>query len=136
MKTLNDVMNELPAEDRAQVMARFRELKGQEMALQHVRRALHLTQKRMAELLGIGQDSVSRLERRSDLLISTLQSYVEAMGGSLKLVAQFRDGTVVLTGLGEAADEEEPATRKRASAHRPHLAAARTSKRKHLEHRY
>ncbi len=43
----------------------------------------------MAELLGIGQDSVSRLEQRSDLLLSTLRSYVAAMGGRLRLIAEF-----------------------------------------------
>ena len=43
----------------------------------------------MAELLGVKQENVSRLERRTDLLLSTLSSYVEAMGGTLKLVANF-----------------------------------------------
>lgn len=50
------------------------------------RQAHKLTQKRMAQVLGIGQDSVSRLEQRSDLLISTLRGYVEALGGRLSLV--------------------------------------------------
>ena len=54
----------------------------------------------MAEVLGVGQDSVSRLEQRSDLLISTLRNYVEAMGGKLSLVAEFPDkGPVILTGI-------------------------------------
>jgi transcriptional regulator with XRE-family HTH domain len=70
------------------------------MALQHVRKALDLTQEQMAKLLGIGQDSVSRIETRSDMLISTLQSYIEAMGGSLKVIAEFPDGRVSLSGLG------------------------------------
>ena len=54
----------------------------------------------MAEVLGIGQDSVSRLEQRSDLLISTLRGYVEALGGRLSLVAEFPDKEpVILTGI-------------------------------------
>ena len=65
----------------------------------------------MARTLHIGQDSVSRLESRSDLLISTLQSYVEAMGGSLMIQAKFKEGTVTLTGLGIS--EEKPHTVKR-----------------------
>ena len=129
MKTLNDVMNELPAEERAKVMARFRQLAGEEIALQHLRKALNLTQERMAELLGIGQDSISRLERRSDLLISTLQSYVKAMGGSLKLIAQFPDGVVTLSGLGEAVEKPPKQTTPRRSHVRPrrkrHLEIAR-----------
>ena len=59
----------------------------------------------MAEVLGIGQDSVSRLEQRSDLLISTLRGYVEALGGRLSLVAEFPDKDhVVLSGLTSMAD--------------------------------
>ena len=45
----------------------------------------------MAELLGVGQDNISRLEGRADMLLSTLRSYVAAMGGSLDLVARFPD---------------------------------------------
>jgi len=55
------------------------------MSLRELRRAHKLTQERIAETLGIGQDQVSRLEQRSDLLLSTLRSYVEAMGGRLTL---------------------------------------------------
>ena len=58
----------------------------------------------MAEVLGVGQDSVSRLEQRSDLLISTLRNYVEAMGGKLSLVAEFPDKEpVILTGIASLA---------------------------------
>jgi hypothetical protein len=61
---------------------------------------LTLTQKRIAETLGIGQDSVSRLEKRSDLLLSTLRSYIEAMGGRLSLIAEFPDREPIsLSGL-------------------------------------
>jgi DNA-binding XRE family transcriptional regulator len=116
MKNLNDMINELPPEERAKVMTRARELIGEEIALRHLRKARHLTQERMAKLLRIGQDGISRIEHRSDLLISTLQSYVEAMGGSLKLVVQFPDGVATLSGLGEDAPEK---TRKRPVPKRP-----------------
>ena len=51
----------------------------------------------MAASLGVGQDTISRIERRSDMLLSTLRRYVEAMGGRLELVAQFpkRDPVVI-----------------------------------------
>jgi transcriptional regulator with XRE-family HTH domain len=83
---------------------------GEEIALWHLRKARRLTQERMAQLLGIGQDSVSRLESRSDLLLSTLKSYVEAMGGSLKLVVEFPDSVAVLSSLGDAGDGKKPPT--------------------------
>ena len=56
----------------------------------------------MAKVLGISQDGVSRLEKRSDLLLSTLRKSVEAMGGTLSLVAEFPDREpVVLSGIAE-----------------------------------
>ena len=112
MKNINHIIGNLPAERRAGVTARAQQLIGEEMALQHVRKARRLTQKQMAKALNIGQDSISRLESRSDLLISTLQSYIEAMGGSLKLVVEFPDGRAVLSNLGATAEEKpNPASR-------------------------
>jgi transcriptional regulator with XRE-family HTH domain len=75
--------------------------RAEKKSLAELRRAHQLTQKRMAQALGIGQDSVSRLEQRSDLHISTLRGYVEAMGGRLSLVAEFPNRPpIVLTGIG------------------------------------
>ncbi len=69
-------------------------------------------QVRMAKTLGITQDSVSRLENRSDLLLSTLRKAAEAMSGDLSLVAQFPDRpAVLLAGLAES--EPEPKRRPR-----------------------
>src|SRR5690242_11435539 len=126
MKNINQIIRDLPAERRAKVSARSRELIGEEMALQHVRKALHLTQEQMAKLLGIGQDSVSRIESRSDMLISTLRTYIEAMGGSLKVVAEFPDGRVTLSGLGaELTVAKKKAARSHHSRKKPRLAHAR-----------
>ena len=61
------------------------------MTLRDLRKAKDLTQEHMAELLGVGQDNISRLEGRADMLLSTLRGYVAAMGGSLDLVARFPD---------------------------------------------
>ena len=69
----------------------------------------------MAATLGIGQEGVSRLEKRSDLLISTLRSYVEAMGGSLSIVAEFPDRhPILLSGLASM-ETELPQTRRKHS---------------------
>jgi transcriptional regulator with XRE-family HTH domain len=62
---------------------------AEEMSLRDLRTAQKRTQASIADALGIGQDSVSRLEQRSDLLLSTLRGYVEAVGGRLSLIAQF-----------------------------------------------
>lgn len=98
--TLKTMMDRLPAERRKRVNARAEELIAEELTLRDLRKARDLTQERMAEMLDIGQDSISRLEQRSDLLLSTLRSYVSAMGGSLELVARFPDRpAVTLSGL-------------------------------------
>ena len=91
MKTLDQILEALPEERREQIATRSEELILEEHALRRMRKARKLTQERMAELLGVRQDSISRLERRSDLLLSTLRSYVEAMGGSLQLTVKFPD---------------------------------------------
>jgi DNA-binding XRE family transcriptional regulator len=92
----------LPASQRKKVAVRAAELIAEEMTLRELRKALKLTQVRLAKTLKINQDSVSRLEKRSDLLLSTLRKAVEAMGGTLSLVAQFPDRRpVVLSALGE-----------------------------------
>ncbi len=100
MKNLNHVRKQLSTARRKKIAARAAALIAEERTLQELRQAHKLTQKRMAEVLGIGQDSVSRLEQRSDLLISTLRGYVEAMGGRLSLIAEFpNQEPVVLAGL-------------------------------------
>ncbi len=98
--TLKTTMDRLPAERRRRVEARAEALIAEEMTLRDLRKARNLTQDRMAELLDIGQDGVSRLEQRSNLLLSTLRSYVTAMGGRLELIASFPDRPpVVVSGL-------------------------------------
>ena len=65
-----------------------------EMPLQELRQAHQMSQERIAELLNTKQANVSRIERRTDMYISTLRSYIEAMGGELDIVARFPDGEV------------------------------------------
>jgi DNA-binding XRE family transcriptional regulator len=104
--TLRDKIKNLSAHRHKKVEARARELIDQEMSLRKLRKALNMTQERLAEALGIGQEGVSRLEKRSDLLISTLRSYIEAMGGELQLVATFPDRRpITLSGIAGIDDE-------------------------------
>ena len=115
--TLKTMMDRLPAERRERVKARAEELIAEELTLRDLRKARDLTQERMAEMLDIGQDSISRLEQRSDLRLSTLRSYVSAMGGSLELVARFPDRPAVsLTGLTGRSSEDKIPKRKSKSA--------------------
>ena len=102
--SINDKIKNLSAAQRKKVEARAAQLIAEEMTLRELRRARKLTQVRVARTLGVTQDSVSRLEKRSDLLLSTLRKTVEAMGGTLSLVAEFPDRPPVL--LSGIADDE------------------------------
>jgi DNA-binding XRE family transcriptional regulator len=103
--TLQGKMKSLSAGRRKKVQARATQLIAEEMTLQELRRARKITQVRIAKELGISQNGVSRIEKRSDLLLSTLRKTIEAIGGNLSLVAQFPDRkAVVLAGI--AADEK------------------------------
>jgi len=105
---------------RKKVAARAAELIAEEMSLRELRKARKLTQTRVAKALGITQDSVSRLEKRSDLLLSTLRKTIKAMGGDVRIVAQFPDrAPVVLSHLSE----ERP--RRKSSPRRARRSASR-----------
>jgi hypothetical protein len=115
-RNVNDVIKTLSAAQRKRVEARAARLVAEEMTLRQVRQARKLTQQRIAKRLRIGQEGVSRIEKRSDLLISTLRSYVRSMGGQLSLVAEFPDRTpVILSGFAEVTPAQE-ASKKRARA--------------------
>ena len=104
---VNDVIAKLDPERRRRIEERAAELIAEEMTLRELRKARQLTQARVAAELGISQDGVSRLEQRSDLLLSTLRKTVEAMGGSLSLVAKFPDRPPVeLSGIAESAPRD------------------------------
>jgi DNA-binding XRE family transcriptional regulator len=77
----DDIIKKLSPTQRKKVEARAAELIAEEMTLRELRHARKLTQVRVAKKLGVTQDSISRLEKRSDLLLSTLRKTVEAMGG-------------------------------------------------------
>ena len=100
--SIRDKIGKLNTVQRKKVEDRAATLIAEEMSLRDLRKARKLTQARVAKTLGITQDSVSRLEKRSDLLLSTLRKTVKAMGGNLSLVAEFPDRRpVVLSGISE-----------------------------------
>jgi ribosome-binding protein aMBF1 (putative translation factor) len=92
-KKFSDLVAKMSPERRAAADARASELMT-EMALSELRRARGLSQEDLAALLDIKQPSIAKLERRSDMYISTLRTHIEAMGGELELIAHFPDGDV------------------------------------------
>ena len=103
-RTLNQVLATLPVKRRAKIERRASEL----ATLRDLRQAVEQTQEDLAVRLGVGQDTISRIERRSDMLLSTLRRYVEAMGGKLELVAEFSDRPRVVIDKLTPAREKSP----------------------------
>ncbi len=72
-----------------------------EMPLNELRQARGLSQKKLAELLHVQQPAIAKLEKRTDMYLSTLRSHIEAMGGTLEIVAHFPDGEVKISNFVE-----------------------------------
>jgi DNA-binding XRE family transcriptional regulator len=94
-KKYSELRAKMPPEAR-QAADRLRTKLREELPLHELREARRLTQQQLAAALGVSQSSVSQIERSSDLYLSTLAKFVEAMGGRLDLVAVFPEGTVRL----------------------------------------
>ena len=94
-KSFKLLREKMSPERRARNEARVQELLD-EIALQELRQSLNLTQEQVAEALQSNQATVSKLERQSDMYIGSLQKFVVALGGQLKLVASFPDREVVI----------------------------------------
>ena len=113
--SLKEAMGRVSARRRKGIEARAETLIAEEMTLQDLRKALELTQQTLAERLDVKQESISNLEKRSDLLLSTLRGYIEAMGGDLSLLVRFPDRPPVeLKSLRSPAKSARPARTRKA----------------------
>lgn len=72
-----------------------------EMPLNELRQARGLSQKMLAEVLHVQQPSIAKIEKRTDMYLSTLRSHIEAMGGELEIVARFPDGAVKINNFSD-----------------------------------
>ena len=77
-----------------------------DMALHELRGARDLTQGALAEQLNLEQPAVSKLERRTDMYVSTLRRYIEAMGGELEIIAHFPEGNVRINQFAELEQDQ------------------------------
>lgn len=110
MSTHDEHMQKLSPARRAKIEARAKELIAEEMTLREVRKARELSQETLAEVLGWRQGDLSKFERRADAYLSTIRRYVEAMGGTLDLVATFPNTPPVkIVNIGDLSDGEETA---------------------------
>ena len=101
-RTLNEIMDALPRRRRTRIQARYRGLKEEVESLQALRKAAGKAQADIAAALKIKQPSVSKIEKQADMYLSTLRSYVEAIGGELDLIVRLPSRRAVrLRQLGE-----------------------------------
>lgn len=122
-RNVEDIIAGLPKQRRSRVNQKARQMAGEMIAhadsLGAIRKAVSKTQSQIGEELGMPQNAISQLERRSDLLLSTLARYVGALGAELDLVVRMKDGTeIVLAGLGRAVKKpakKSPARKKSTS---------------------
>lgn len=127
-RTLNEVIKGLPLDQQQEIEAQATRLIEEEMTLRDLRKAHELTQERMAETLRISQDGVSRIEKRSDFLLSTLRSYVEAMGGKLRLIVEFPNRKPVTLSGFNSLDTHARRDRKAASSRKNSKQSGRPKK--------
>ena len=99
-RNFRELLDAMPAERRRRVDRRVRDTIAA-MPLDELRRARQMTQARLAESLGVNQGEVSKIEHRTDLYLSTLTEYVEALGGTLEIRAVFSDREVRITQFEE-----------------------------------
>jgi len=113
--TLQKKIDQLSPEHKAEVEARADELILEELSLRALRKGLKRTQVEVAEALGIGQDTVSRLESRCNIMVSTLDRYIKAIGGEVSIVAEFPNRPPVKLAFDEMTkdlrvEEKKPGT--------------------------
>lgn len=106
-RTLNEILADLPKSRQDRIAARYRVLKDEVESLKALRKAAGKAQGDIASALKISQPSVSKIEKQTDMYLSTLRNYVEAVGGDLELVVRFpRQEPLHLSGLGEILEDK------------------------------
>ena len=104
-RPFSELTEHFTPEQRQRIEKKKAEMRA-EMALHEVRNARALTQKTIAEALHVKQPAVAKLERRTDMYVSNLRSYIEAAGGRLKIIAEFPECQVAITNFAQAGAEE------------------------------
>ncbi len=99
------ILADMPPERRARIKARADELRAELATLDEIRKSKGMTQVDLAREMGITQGAVSQAERSSDMLISTLRSHIETLGGTLDLVVRFPDRPPVSLDIGDIIDK-------------------------------
>jgi DNA-binding XRE family transcriptional regulator len=109
-RSFEDIMNSLPPERQQIINQGIEQLVAEEMTLQELRKAHDYSQKVLASTLEVNQATISKMERQADMLVSTLRSFVEAMGGTLEIIATFPNHPPVRLNQFEELEETDNVT--------------------------
>ena len=108
-RPFTELTKDFSPERRARVEAKKAELRAA-MPLHELRRARAMTQKALAETLKVKQPAIARMERRADMYVSNLRGLIEAMGGRLRIIAEFPEGEVAITNFSDMGEGEREGT--------------------------
>ena len=103
VKKFSELRSRMSPQSQARAEAKAQAMLA-EMPLNELRKARGLSQKMLAEVLNVQQPSIAKMEKRTDMYLSTLRSHIEAMGGQLEVVARFPDGAVRISNFSELGD--------------------------------
>ena len=103
-KKFSELRTQMSPESRARVEVKTQAMLA-EMPLNELRQARGLSQKMLAEVLHVQQPSIAKLEKRTDMYLSTLRSHIEAMGGHLEVIARFPDGAVKISNFSDLGEK-------------------------------
>jgi DNA-binding XRE family transcriptional regulator len=107
-RKFSELRAKMSPEDQQRALVKFTDMSG-EMPLHELRRARGLSQQALADVLHVAQPAIAKMEKRTDMYLSTLRSHIEAMGGVLEIVAKFPEGAVRINNF-EALDAAPPAS--------------------------
>jgi len=99
-KKFSELRNRMSPEARGRAKAKAKAMLA-EMPLQELRQARGLSQQQLANLLDVQQPAIAKLERRTDMYLSTLRQHIEALGGELEVVARFPDGAIKIRNFSD-----------------------------------
>jgi len=106
-KKFSELTKGFSAERRKKIEEKKAQLR-EEMNIAELRQAFSLTQSTLAETLGVGQAEISKIENRTDIFVSTLRRFINAMGGDLEIRAIFPDKSVTITNFSCLVSKEKP----------------------------
>lgn len=105
-KPFSELTKDFSPERLARIEVKKEELRA-EMPLAELRQARKLTQYALGQTLNVQQPAIAKMEKRTDMYVSNLRAFIEAMGGQLRITAEFPEGDVVISNFADVGEVED-----------------------------